>query len=742
MTGITVTIAVVYGFMQLTHVMWISPPSGRVLSPSRLALIATQHHGVTLLSMLLGGLIALLSTFAVLDSHPRGQALTMLLMPVPLLAAMALSIELVGHRSAGTALLAVFMGVATYVRRFVPRFGSRVALYGIMVFIGFLFGFVSGGAIGEHDLGWILVIVSLAVVINLLLKVVVFRPLDRGRVQRTARAFGARSRAVAGAAAELFDASPLSGRATRRLHERLLRLNETALVIDASIQAPGALPPGVSALDAHTHLFEVERGVHNVGCLAERVAAAELPPPARREVRAWLIDVRAGHSDRAARAAAAMERGDGPGCFAGIADRDIVAIHRLASGVANTVATLDAPWPRSNNREDGNHVPFESAVTLISGDLPGSAIVSAEAAARPGRHGSLLRRLRLDPPAQLAIRVTLAAGVASVIGSALSERRFYWAVIAVLVAFTGTNTSGEQIIKAIHRIAGTIAGVLIGSLLANAIGHSTWSVVVIVGALGLGMYFMKVSFAAFVIGLTVALAQLYGQLGEYSNHLLVVRLEETAIGGAVAMLAALSIFPVSTRHAARIAEGAYLGSLADLLARLSDSLRKRPSDAPLSSAARALDHANQQLRTTASPLVRNPLRRDPIERTLPLFSQTAHHARNLIAEVARDDTLDAHETDRLATALANRREPILTLARGLDDGQHIGDLPNLYDTPPNLLDQQQHDRGKLPHHPPRRMLHHLDRLDATITELRANLAHREQEPIAQTILYADPARPA
>ena len=128
----------------------------------------------------------------------------------------------------------------------------------------------------------------------------------------------------------------------------------------------------------------------------------------------------------------------------------------------------------------------------------------------------------------------------------------------------------------------------------------------IIGALGLGIYFFKVSFAAFVAALTVALAQLYSQLGEPSNDLLAVRLEETAIGGAVAIGAAIWIFPVATHRAARIAEHAYIGSLADLLARAADDLSEPPSDAPLSSASRALDQAHQQLLVTAQPLGRDP----------------------------------------------------------------------------------------------------------------------------------------
>jgi uncharacterized membrane protein YccC len=720
MIGIAVTIAVVYGFMQLTKVLWIHPPGGRALSPAQLALISAQHHDVTLLAMLLGGIIALLGTFAVLDPHPREQTLTMLLMPIPLLATMALSIQLVAHRPAGIAVLAVVVGVGTYMRKFVPRFGSRVVLYGTLLFIGYLFGFVSGGAITDRDLGWIAVIAWLAVLVNLLLKVIVHGPLDRGRLGRTSRAFRARGRTVVAAAAGLFDATEPSTQASQRLHRRLMRLNQTALVIDASLAAPGALPPGVSALDAHARLFEVERLIHNVAHLAGQLAATELPPQVRQEVREWLSDLQTGRGDRVARAVATLERTDRAVSLAGVAESDVAAIRHLAGDIADAAAALSSATLLEGARSDATSLPFESAVTLLAGDLPGSAIVSAQAAA-VGRRGALLRRLRLDPPAQIAIRVAVAVGVASALGSVVSERRFYWAVLAVFVTFMGTNTSGEQVIKAIHRVAGTIVGVLIGSLLANAIGHSTWSLAVILGALGLGTYFFKVSFAAFVTALTVSLAQLYSQLGEYSNHLLAVRLEETAIGGAVAIAAAIWIFPVTTRRAARIAERAYLGSLAALLARAADYLRQRPGDAPLSSASRALDHSHQQLLTTARPLGRNPWHHDRIERELPMYTETAQHARNLVAEVIREETLDPLVAEHLAAVAEVERDAVTTLARGLKPGESPVDTRRLDDALLASIEEQRADRGEPPNQHQRRLVRHLDRLDETIAGLGTNL---------------------
>ncbi|MGI8712776.1 MAG: FUSC family protein [Solirubrobacteraceae bacterium] len=100
--------------------------------------------------------------------------------------------------------------------------------------------------------------------------------------------------------------------------------------------------------------------------------------------------------------------------------------------------------------------------------------------------------------------MTIAVAAAAAVGSILSERRFYWAVIAVFIAFIGANTTGEQLAKAAHRVVGTVVGILFGSMLAHAIGNSTWSVLVIVLALGLGVYLLRASYALMVIGVSAS----------------------------------------------------------------------------------------------------------------------------------------------------------------------------------------------------------------------------------------------
>jgi uncharacterized membrane protein YccC len=728
--AIGASIAVIYAFMQLTHVMWIQPAPGVRLSPAQVAEMAVQHHGITLLAMLLGGVIGMLSVFAVTEQTLKEEGLTLTLMPIPMLATMALAVPLVDDRAIGIAVPAVLVGVGSYLRKFIPTFGARMFVFGAELFVGFIFGFLSGGALQEDMIGWITVVLVISCTVNFVIKVLVARPLARGRLERIAMAFRARCRAVTGQAMVLFDAEDEHEitRTRRRLHRALVKVNETALVIDASLGDEHAAPRA-AALDAHTELFDLELLVQELGRISERVASAPLPAELRIEIRQLLADLRLSEVD-AAMAARAFEFDRKDGWQVECDEQTAALVGRLVDTI---VAMADASrlWPRHHNvdkRGDEVAVTFESPVTLVFGDLPGSAVVSAETAGH-GTSGRLAR-LGIDPFGQAAIRIAIAVGVAAGIGSILSERRFYWAVIAVFITFMGTNTSGEQLVKAANRVAGTLIGILIGSLLAHAVGVSTWSIAVIIGALATGIYFMKVSYGLMVIGITIAASELYEQLEEFSNHLLLLRLEETAIGAAVAAICALAIFPIPTRKVASIAVQGYLRALSDLLARASTRVAGGNDEGSLTAASRALDYANQQLIAAAKPLRFTPFRRNRLEHNIALLSITAHQARNVAAEITRhrDDftPLDAGE---LAEALATERDAAVALAESLATGGTEAPAARLADLTLASLENALNDGDVRMNGYQRRLLLAVERLDAALSELRENLLAAPLVPV-------------
>jgi uncharacterized membrane protein YccC len=714
--AIAITIGIVYLFEQLTHTLWIEVPAGS--PPAVAGELALQHRGITLLAMMLGGIIAMLGSFAVMETKPREQALTMVLMPLPMLATMALSLAVASDRVLGLALLAIVMGVGVYLRKFVPKIGPRAFLFGILLFIGYFFGFLSNGAIEESQLGSIALILWLAVAINFAFKLAVANPLAKGVLPRTRNSFRARCRGVLSAAVAMLEADSDEQRrkASGQLHRRLGRLNETALVIDGLIADPGN--GGATGGRAHEYIFEIELLVGNIGRLSERLALAGLPSRLCSEVRGWLTDLHAGHGGRAATAAVAFDDTAREELEA-LTDEEVNRVHLLAEEVVELAALVQ-------RFEEGppvaEEVAFESPVTLIFGELPGSSLVSNETAAA-GWQGSAdrPRRLRLDPPAQLAIRVTLAVAAASAIGSIVSERRFYWAVLAVFITFMGTNTSGEQLDKAARRVAGTVIGIGIGSVLAHAIGFSAWSIPVILAALGIGVYFMKVNYMVMTIGITVMVSQLYEQLGEYSDQMLLLRLAETSIGAVIAVAAALLIFPVDTRRAVTTAARGYLASLGDLLGDTAARLSGDPDAPRLTSSSRALDSATQQLAATARPLRRTTVRRDRLEHNLGLFTYIANITRNLVATVEPDRQIDPDLARRAAETLGAEQSRVAAIKAVLE-GTAGPTSPTPEEGSTETIAKRLAANAVAPDRPEHRLVVSIDRLDQAITELGANLS--------------------
>ena len=735
--GIGVSIASEYGFAQLAHPFWESTPAGTAPSAAEAAALVTQHHELTLLAMLLGGIIGMISSLAVTDVTPRGQAITMLGMPVPLLATLAISTELAPHRAIGLVGLALVMGLGTYMRKFAPRFGPRVVMYGTLLFMGYFFGFLAGSELPISQIYWVAAILWLSVLVNLALRLIVFDRVAAGVLPRSRRSFTARARAVIAEASAVLAAtqprpsSPASPtRQGRRLARGLVRLNESAITIDAQLADPRLRLRHGEAQALHDALFELELELENLGRAVTVLAHLDtgLDADDRARIQRWLAGLMAGDTTDAAAYAEDGASDDSLGTA-------LAAGNLVFATAAIVVALGDAlgRWQRgelpATEVDPADEVDFstayESPVMLIGGNLAGSSPASNAALAPDG----LAARLHLDAPAVNALRVAIAVGAASAIASAVNERRFYWAVIAVFITFMGANTSGEQIIKAAQRVLGTCAGIVVGSLLANAVGPSTWSIAIIIPAITFGVYFQRVSYALMTAGITVMVSMLYVDLGEFSNGLLLDRLELTAIGSAIAMIAALVIFPVRTRRVVRQAALAYLDALLAFFEWLSETVKDASdSSQPVSTlsstvAARHLDDTLQQLLVTARPLARDPFRRDELGHNLQLFVVSAHFARNLAADTGAVSALNEAERDQLATALETGADLVRSLHGAIaTDSDPVPEMVNPAVGPLSEAGRSLAEHGVTRGDPRRRFLRALFNLDGVLVQLGQQLA--------------------
>jgi uncharacterized membrane protein YccC len=186
--------------------------------------------------------------------------------------------------------------------------------------------------------------------------------------------------------------------------------------------------------------------------------------------------------------------------------------------------------------------------------------------------------------------------------------------------------------------------VIIGSVLAHLVGDRVGlQIGVVLVALFLGFYLFRVNYTFMVIGITVMVAQLYVEFDEFSNSLLLLRLEETAVGAAVAMATVLLVFPLRISRVARVAARQHLKALADLtdrcLDRLLDPASSAGSDLELRAAARRLDNTYQALVATVHPM-RTPLL-GRLGQRIAGFLQSALAARNYARNLILDASLQS-----------------------------------------------------------------------------------------------------
>ena len=691
--AIGVVLAAEWLFVRATGALQVPIPSKTPVAAA--AKLWMLNHALMVIALMMGAILAMVAGFGIgMFATAREQLVTILFLPLPMIALLAVGLS-VHVRVISLLLLAVVLAAGTYCR----RFGPRGFIGGMLAFMGAFLGFFIQDYVKLGQFGWLVAEIAIGAAATIVVHFAFFPPRPEAAVRRMQRSYGARARALASEVAEVYEATSRSGeseecqRDERRLQRHLLRLNEAALLIDAQL-SPAAVPAGWSAAALHQRLFDAEVGLTNAARFALALATRPLPAPAAALIVAALRGVRDEDLPAVFDATAAI-RDVLDDHDPAVADDDRVLLHRFATSVTELGTALCAfrQYPASQPPDDvvlDNKVPvdgrpdhsrpdhgrpdhgrpdhgrpdhgrpdeeFRPQVFTFGGWLPGSAAVAGAASQERGGSG-LIERIRLAPYARTAIQMGIAVGGAIIVGDALSGRRFYWAVIAAFITFMGANTAGEQVRKSVFRVAGTVIGVIAGSLLAHVVGDQVWlQVVVMLVSLFLGLYLFRINYTFMTIGITVMVSQLYVELDEFSNGLLVLRLGETAVGAGVAILTVLLVLPLHVGRVARVAARQQLESLADLadrcLDRLADPASVAGSDLELRAAARRADAAYQALVATVQPL------------GTPLFGRLAsrvsgftaaavaarHYASNLLLDSStRYADLDPRARDGLTAA--------------------------------------------------------------------------------------------
>jgi hypothetical protein len=553
--------------------------------------VAAANHALLIFAMVLGGVIGLTAAISVQDTQPRDQVVSMLVLPVPMIAVLALSLAVAPHRVLALCLLPLILAAGTYPRRFGPA-GVRVAP---LLFTGYLFGFLLRSVITLGDTGWLTAEIGVGIVVAIVVKVGVFHDTSSRALRRTQRSYAARARRLAGLALAAFDEP--GPRASRRLYRHKTRLGEATQLIDGQLADPGVAQGDSAAALLHQRLFDSWLALSNLARFAAALGRSPLHAGQREQVREILASLRDGRFDSARASALAFA-----GTLTAPADPDgdntEIMAHRFAGSVTDFADAL-SQWLELGARDQpaGAEALFTPAVPLRQGgslSVTAAATAEASSTAEPGRHP---RRVAVAPYVRTAIQVGVAIGVAIALGDLLSGQRFYWAAIGAFVVFQGTSNTEEQISKALSRIVGTLVGIVVGDRLVDLMGPhaAAWVIVIILASVLLGLYLQRADYAFLVIGITVMVSQLYTELGDFSTALLVQRFEETAIGAAVAAAVVLVVLPLHASRVARVALRGYLAAMASLLRHTYATLGGEEDAALLQDDTRALNTAYQAL---------------------------------------------------------------------------------------------------------------------------------------------------
>ncbi|MFC4242715.1 FUSC family protein [Gryllotalpicola reticulitermitis] len=532
------------------------------------------HAGAqgTVVFMMLSSVVAMNGSNALGDHRRRANARTAAFFPVAIGAGLTMGTLLSVNHYASLAGFIVVMFLAVWVR----RFGGPFFFYGFMGWMGYFFASFLGTSFAA--LPGMLVAVIAASAVMLLLSITIARPDPRKTLASVFRAMSARQRGLARACIALIEAdagSPASDRASLAVFRARARLTDTALMSDGWAAHAPALPAGWTASALRSRLLNVQLGLDRLTIGARELAASVASPALRHAVvdafRA-LADANLGRArDAAARLSELSD--DSPRAVR-------AAVRNLERGFGVITAVPNRPvLSREVAKNEDSFVP---AVELMLGQLPGSPSVASGIEARGGAWNPIVR---LPFATRQAVQAAVAGILAIIVGSLISGQRYYWAVIAAFVAFAGTGTRFDTTRKAVLRVAGTLAGLGAGILIAHATsGHTFAALVVIVVSIFCGNYLMRVSYGYMIFFITIMLSELYSILGEFSDSLLLLRLAETAAGAAIGILVALVVSPVSTRDALDQTEGAVVEAVAKAL----DRVRARALN-PASVSATALD---------------------------------------------------------------------------------------------------------------------------------------------------------
>ncbi|MFF3876715.1 FUSC family protein [Streptomyces sp. NPDC001978] len=622
----------------------------RTVTAIALALFVLALVRADVTHLVAAAITAMAATFAIREKQRSRQAVTLVLgLPVAL-ASVSVAALLNAQVVAGDLFFVVLIFCAVYGRRFGDR-GTALGLIGFQVY--FMSLFVGASASALPGLYGAIVV---AFVCSALARFVFVPQTSAGTLDRLRRAFRARLAQLIAAQIELLDAGPEDvDKVLEMVRVRTARLHETALMIQGRLE-DGTSDAAVARL-VQRRIAEAEIAAERLGLMlltarsAERADTLTLHLPGAHLPSGGALPVRDEATAALRRDLEALRllvlrpvaenRGTGVSLVrnrllgyreeenlpqASAAVQDVFrGLGETARAVLGLRIALDGPQDES----DDSPATARSREELDAEDAAIGG--SGEDTGHKEEEPTGLRR----PTTRAAVQVAVGSALAIVGGELLSSQRWYWAVLTCWIVFINTASTGEILVKGYRRLLGTVLGVVAGIGLAGLVGHHTWTAFALVLLFIFAMFYTApLSYTLMSFFVTAMLGLLYTLLNTYSMSVLVLRVEETALGAACGVIAAALILPVDTDRRTNELLTTVLDRLGEVTRAAVDQLSGAPP-ADLLEKARDLDQALADLHASTQPLTHpiTPMRarRDTARYVVALLETCAYHARSLAA---------------------------------------------------------------------------------------------------------------
>lgn len=619
------------------------------------------------------------------DPLPRQQRITLLsALPVAVAAVCLGTLSAASLRiSALVFLLVIFLAVAA------RRFGPRGQALGMIAFMTLFLSLFFHAPVAQ--LPWVITSVVVAALTSYGVRVWLVPDRPTASLRRTFAAF---RRSIALLLADFSDALEMSSERRRRglFRRAIWRVNEAALAVEQHLDRAdlAILAHGLRPTDVREYLLDLELTAERLAFEIARLLEAKPLPSERQALARRLAALRRELRDVGkARSRKRLAGSSG--------SNDVVSPSSSSAGAAIEAALRQLrelfsrpPQPRTSSPNTYEDTPALELEPPVLEPEPS----------------------RLNPATRQAIQATVACGLALFAGHRVSSARWYWAVIAAFVIFNRASTQGDILLRAWHRILGTLIGVGAGILVAALVsGHRDLEFALIFVCVFLGFYLIRVSYAWMVFWFTTLLSVLYSLLGRYSPGLLFLRVEETLIGAGIGAVVAVVLLPSRTGSRVQRAAIEALHSVASFL----DSVAVVPGDVAVEQ-VRDIDAKLREVCDAARPLTARKFLADHNAlRLVHAFSALTFFVRQLASACVRHpasgehvraaETRLARKTRDVASSLAGGGTEKPWSVNGAIESAHQALSP--------------HTSGAAPSPP--MVLHWLERIDDALLEVYESL---------------------